>query len=594
MKDFVRTTLAVVCGIFVMNIVGVIVFFMFVGSLAAAGDSKPVLPRSGVLKMDLSEVAIAEQAGTDVSVSALINGVAPQLGLWNVVHAIDLAAQDPTVQYIYLRTDGLSAELAQIEEIRKALENFRQGGKAIVAYIESPTTASYYLASVADKVLMSSNAGATPMITGVGSQMFFLSDLLQKLGVNVQLIRHGKFKSAGEMYIRNSPSPENLLQNQEMIDSIWESVAAEVAKSRGLSVESFSDMIEGLELNSADDMLRNSLVDELVDREGLKSRLASLAVAEKFEDVKMFSLSDYVSAKSLEVNKSKNKIAVVYADGEIVEGRGSDNVAGDRFAAMLAKIREDKTVKAVVLRVASPGGSVLAADKIKTEVDLLRAEKPVIASYGAYAASGGYWISASCDKIFTDNTTLTGSIGCFSMIPDFSKTAKDLLHVGVTTVGSSSHSAMYSALNPLKESEIDYMQKSIESIYSSFVSLVAQGREMSVEKVDSIAQGRVWTGSDAVLLGLADSQGTLEDALKFAAISASGEDSDLSSWSIESYPKPMTMMETLLSTVSQTVSPDKDILSGTAFESLGKAFKSWTWESSDHTFARMPYQVVLY
>lgn len=594
MKEFIKTTLAVMCGVFLMNIVGFILFFMFIGSMAAAGESKPVLPRSGVLKIDMSELVVAEQASADIDVNALIGGSGMQsLGLWNVVQAINAAAIDPSVKYIYIKTDGIMSDFSVTEEIRKALVNFRQSGKAIISYIESPDTQSYYLASVADKVFMSSNAGASPMIMGVSNQMIFLKDLLDKLGVNVQLIRHGKYKSAGEMYIKNSPSPENLEQNQVMINSIWASIAEDIAESRGITPEALSDMIDNLELNDADDMINNSLVDEIVDRSTLKERLADLAVAENFKDVSMISFADYVKVKGVSNATAKQKIAVVYAEGSIIEGDGTSDVAGDRFAAELSKIREDEQVKAVVLRVSSPGGSVLASDKIKSEIDKLREVKPVIASYGAYAASGGYWISASCDKIFTDETTLTGSIGCFSMIPDLSKTAKDLLHIGITTVGSSKHAGMLSAMRPLDESEVAYMQESIETIYSQFLTVVSEGRDLTPEYVDSIAQGRVWTGSDALAIGLVDSIGTLEDAVKYAAMVASDGNPDLSVWNVESYPKPLTLMENLLSSMGQSLDKGNDVFAGTPFESVENAFKNWSWEDSEHIYARMPFEMVI-
>ncbi len=593
MKEFLKTTLAVICGMFIMGIIGVFIMLSFVGSLAESADSKPVLPREGVLKMDFSKLEIVEQANADVDIRSMLNSSnVAKVGIWDAVQSINTAAMDPSVKYIYLKPDDISADLAQIEELRSALSNFRLSGKPVISYIEMPTTGSYYLASVSDKVYMSSNAGATPMIVGVGSQMIFLKDLLDKLGVNVQLIRHGKYKSAGEMYIRNSPSPENLEQNQEMVNSIWNSIASEVARSREITVEDFSAMIDNLELNDGEDMLRNKLVDELTDREGLKNKLATFAVAEKFEDVKMISFADYAAVKSTGIVSSKNQIAVVYAEGNIVEGEGNDNsnVYGDAFASTLAKLRNDQNVKAVVLRVASPGGSVLASDKIKTEVDLLRAEKPVIASYGAYAASGGYWISASCDKIFTDNTTLTGSIGCFSMVPDLSGTLKDLLHVGVTEVGSSKHSGMYSMMDSLDEQETEYMQKSIETIYGQFVSIVADGRNLEEEYVDSIAQGRVWTGAEALSRGLVDSIGTLEDAVRYAA-SAAGN-ADMSAWSVVGYPKPLSRMEAILAAMNQKTSGN-DVLAKTPFKAVGEAFKNWTWESSEHNFARMPYEIVI-
>jgi len=597
MKQFFKMVLAVIVGLLLMGLISLILLGSFFGALASTTSStatKPVMPRSGVLNMDMSAMAIVEQPNPqNIDIQAVMNGsMVNQVSIWEAAEAIRLAAKDPVIKYIYLKPDGMSAGVAQLEEIRKALKDFRASGKAVVSYMESPTAASYYLASVADKVYMSSNVGAGPMMNGILSQMFFLKDLLDKLGVNVQLIRHGKYKSAGEMYIKNSPSPENLEQTQEMVNSMWNALTVEIADARGISIDRFNEMIDNLELNSSESMLSNNLVDELLTREELKSRLATFFVVDEFKDVKMVDFASYAKYAGASNEKAKKKIAVVYANGNIVEGDDYTNVAGNRFASTLAEIRADNTVKAVVLRVASPGGSVLASDKIKKEIDLLREVKPVIASYGDYAASGGYWISNSCDKIYSDNTTLTGSIGVFSMIPDLSKTAKDLLHVGITTVGSNKHSDMYTMLTPLDAEETAAMQEQVEYIYDKFVSTVAAGRDLSEAYVDSIAQGRVWTGADAIKLGLVDEIGTLEDAVAFAIVSAGGNGS-IDGWNIASYPKAMTTMEMILSSLGSTVTPDNDVLAGTPFEMVGEAFKDWNFETSERIFARMPYEYVI-
>lgn len=594
MKDFLKTTLAVIVGVIIASILSSLMFFSCVGGLMSS--SEPVIPRTGVLKMDLSQFALTERS-TDQTMAMFSGNNTKPVSLWKAVQAINAAAADPGVKFIYLKPDGASGSLAQFEELRASLAEFRKSGKAVISYIENPTTASYYLASVSDKVYMLSNMGATPMIIGVGSQMVFLKDLLDRLGVNVQLIRHGKYKSAGEMYVRNSPSAENLEQYNGMIASVWNTIASAVEESRGISVASFSEMIENLELNDARDMLDNGLVDELVTKEEMRKKISSLGLYDKYSDVAMIPFADYADAKvPVDLPSGKQQIAVVYASGDITDGDGTDasNVYGDTFATVLAGLRENDNVKAVVLRVASPGGSVVASDKIRTEINLLREKKPVVASYGAYAASGGYWISASCDRIFTDNTTLTGSIGCFSMIPDLSRTAKDVLHVGVATVGSSSHSDMYSMMAPLDSRETAYMQKSIETIYSGFVGLVAEGRDLDPEFVDSIAQGRVWTGADAIRLGLADENGTLEDAVKYAALLASdGLSGDLSGWNISEYPRPASAFESIMSMLGSNNGGGNDVFAGTPFESVGKAFGGWTFEKGEHNFARMEYDVVI-
>ena len=596
MKEFVKMVLAVICGLFLAGIIAFILGIGFVSSMAAAGSASPVLPKSGVLVMDMSKISIAEQATpASPDVMSLVSGggaMIESIGLWKAVQAINKAAEDPAVQYIYIKADGAAGGIAQLQEIRKSLSNFRMSGKPVISYIESPSTASYYLASVSDKIYMTSYQGGNSMLTGIGSRLTFYKDLFDKLGINVQLIRHGKYKSAGEGYIKNAPSPENLEQNQAMIDAIWGSYASEIAEGRGMSVEAVNEAIDGLKLNLPEDFLREGFVDELLDREGLENKLADLAVVESFKKLKSFTLSEYISAKVVPNTKAKKKIAILYADGNIVEGEGKQNVAGDYFSRVIAKVRADSTVKAVVFRVNSPGGSVLASEKIKAGIELLMKDKPVVASYGNYAASGGYWISNNCEKIYSDATTLTGSIGVFSMIPDVSKTVKDLAHVNMVTVGSSKHADMYSMMRPLDQDELDYMQASVENIYDRFVNIVAEGRGLEPDFVDSIAQGRVWAGSDAIKIGLVDEIGTLEDAVKWAAAAAG--DADLSAWNVAEYPKPQSQMEMMMEMLGQKT-PAENIFAGTPFEDTAGMLLDWYARvknnPADVTFARIPYVI---
>ena len=547
MKDFVKMTLATLAGLFIFGIAAFFLMIATVGTLASFGESQPVMPREGILQINMSSMTLAEQT-TEADPFASITGgqtVTP-VGIYSAINAINAAAEDPAVKFIYMKPDGAVAGTAQLEEFRNALKNFRNSGKAVISYIENPDNASYYLASVSDKIFMTSYNGGMNMFTGLSSQMIFLKDILDRLGVNVQLIRHGKYKSAGEMYVRSSSSPENLEQNREMVESLWGCWAEEIAASREIPVEDLNAMLNDLKLNFPEDFLANGLVDELLTREELEEKLCDLYVATDFSEIKAIQLPDYAKLKNTVNFSAKKKVAVIYAEGNIVDGNEKQQIAGDRFARIIADVRKDSTVKAVVLRVNSPGGSVLASEKIKAELDLIKERGiPVIASYGDYAASGGYWISANCDKIYSNAATLTGSIGVFSMIPDISGTLKDKIHVNITPVNSNRHSDMYGMMRPLDKAEFDYMQASVENIYDEFTSLVAEGRDMTVEAVDAIAQGRVWTGSDALGIGLVDEIGTIEDAILYAALSVDGVQS-LNDVQIAEYPKPQTTMEMLL------------------------------------------------
>lgn len=595
MKNFVKWTLAVICGIFIFNIIIFIISIGMIGSLAAAGSSQPVLPKSGVLYLDMSKITIAEQSKEDDVFASLQGESRTTIGLLDAVQALNTASLDPAVQYLYLRPQDASIGMSQMEEFRAALANFRKNGKAVITIMDTPSTGSYYLASVSDKIYLTPYKGATYMMTGVSSQLIFVKDLLDKLGVNVQLIRHGKYKSAGEMFVKNTASPENLEQNQVMISSIWNAYASEIAESRGITVERLNEIIDNIELVFAEDFVKAGLVDELLSAEERKQKLADLAVVEKFDDIKFIPFADYVTAKAT-VSKAKQKIAVIYADGEIVDGTGRDEVAGTYFASQIEKVRSDSTIKAVVFRVNSPGGSVAASERIKEQIELLKKEKPVVASYGDYAASGGYWISNSCDRIFADKTTLTGSIGVFSMIPDFSGTLKDIAHVNITPVNSNKHGDMLSLFRPLDEVETAAMQASVEDIYTTFVNYVAEGRGLEPDFVDSIAQGRVWTGADAFEIGLVDEIGTLEDALKYTASLVSDGDSDLKAWKIVGYPKPQTTAEQILSKLNKTTRSKANALTGTPFESFGNSMTEWSeqvTETRNFAFARMPFEIVM-
>lgn len=577
-----KTLLAVICGILIVRMIGLLISFFMLGSIALLGSKSVDIPSEGVLKLDMSKIAVTEQATQSFASDRT------SIGLRKVLNAIEYAAQDPAVDYIYLKTDGTSAGIAAVQEIRAALADFRNSGKAVVAYMENPSTGTYYLASVADKVYMGSYQGGTPVFNGLSSQLTFLGDALDKLGIKVQLIRHGKYKSAGEMYIRSSASPENLYQNQVMVNSLWNSLAEDIAQSRDISVAELDEAINNLQLCLPADFLSAGLVDGLLSRQELEDQLALLGMKDDYRDLRFIPFADYAEQKVKENFRSLQKIAVVYANGQVVDGVDLQNVDGDRFASMLEEIYNDDRIEAVVLRVNSPGGSVVASEKIRQMLDLIAEEKLLVASYGDYAASGGYWISSGADVIFANATTLTGSIGVFGMVPDLSKLYEETLHIGVQNVNSHEHSDMFNLSRPLDKKELAYMQRSIESIYTRFVTLVSQSRDLTVTQVDEIAQGRVWTGRDALEIGLVDYIGGLNDAL---AYTASQIGTDLSSVRVVEYPRELTLME-LLSSSLGGVTNDYSVSAGWA-----NFYKNWyeKWQNGqmEMVFATMPYIPVI-
>ena len=591
MKDFLKMTGAAIAGFLIVSVISWIFIFAIIGSLASLRQQQPVMPRSAVLRIDLSTVSLGEQTREIDPLSAIQGNTAACIGILDAIRAIEAAAADPAIQYIYLKPDMVTGGMAEIEELRKALTEFRMSGKPVISYIENPTNAGYYLASASDKVYMTPHAGGVNMLTGLSSQMIFLKDILDKLGVNVQLIRHGKYKSAGEMFIRNSPSEENLTQNRELVESIWNSWSEEIAAGRNITVGEFNDAVDNLELNFPQDYVDCGLVDELLTQDELKNKLASYSGVTDFSDVSQIGISDYALLKVVPNYKASKKVAVIYAEGDIVDGSGNNGVAADRFASIISDVRQDESVKAVVFRVNSPGGSVLAAEKIRDEISLLAAEKPVVASFGDYAASGGYWISAGCERIFTNRSTLTGSIGVFSMIPDFSGTLDKIANVNITSVNSSDHADMYSGFRPLSDNEIRYMQASVENIYDRFTGIVSEGRSITKEYVDSIAQGRVWSGADAAGLGLADTEGSIMDALRYA-VSYTDESgiADLSQWQIVEYPKPLTTLETIMQAFE---SSSVSVFGDTPFSEVEKTFRHLDMERQGTVYARMPYELII-
>lgn len=587
MKGFLKTTLASFLGICIYSVLSITLVFFIIGAIASIGNKTVIMPSEAVLTIDFSEISISEQTTEAPLIEAIRNIEAPEhLGILSAVAAINAATFDPAVKFIFIKPDEVSGGIAQIEEVRNALLKFRESGKAVVAYMENPTNGGYYLASASDKIYMTPYAGGMNMFNGLSSQMIFLKDALDKLDINVQLIRHGKYKSAGEMYIRNSSSKENMEQNTAMIASMWSSWRGEIAQARCLSPERIDEMLDNLELEDPQDFLEKGLVDELVTRDQLQEKLAMLYMTENYKDVKSISLADYSQLHTAGNPLGSNKIAVIYAEGNIVDGNSIEDVAGDRFARIIQSVREDDDVKAVVLRVNSPGGSVLASEKIKAQIDSLQTKVPVIASYGDYAASGGYWISAGCDFIYSDKTTLTGSIGVFSMIPDFQGTVRNKLNINITAVNSNEHADMYGMMRPLTQQEEAYMQKSVENIYDKFTALVSKGRGMEVSEVDNIAQGRVWTGAQALEIGLVDAIGSLEDAIIHAA-RLTGAENGLDDIRIEEYPKPMTTAEK----IAVMLEDGTEMEIHGALKSIYSAFRTWNESQSGKVYARLPYAI---
>lgn len=467
-----------------------------------------------VLRIDKETVAEVGSEGSPFDISLPVAGLSlgggSKLSLLDVELALKQAAEDDDIAMIYFNYDHFSAPTSACEEIRRYIREFSEAGKPVVAYGHTLGNGAYYMASAADRVFLHPKGSGS--LNGLASQQYFLKDALDTLGIEVKLIRHGKFKSAGEMYIRNSMSPENRRQYEALLEATWSTLVADMAASRGIEAAQLREWIGNLELGTASTWVDKGLIDGLKYKDEMEEYISHLFGTTDPDAVKRINLKDYV--KKVKKGSGK-KVAVLYANGEIT--RDGNEIAGEKFAAQIAKLRKDESIKAVVFRVNSPGGEVVAADIIRREIELLGKEKPVIASYSSYAASGGYLISAGCSKIFCDNTTLTGSIGVFGMVPNVGKAASKILKVNFETVKTDPHAAAGSLFTGLDDEEEAWYQKEIELIYEDFVGVVAEGRHMTTEQVDDLAQGRVWAGKDALLLGLCDEKGTLLDAIDYAA-----------------------------------------------------------------------------
>lgn len=581
MKNFLKTTLAAILGCLVATLLCCFLFFGFIGSLAAIGESaEPAIPAKAILKIDFATPVT--ELGQEDAMQALqsFNFSSTQpLGIYKAVKAIEEAAFDPAIKFIYLNLNQMNIGMANLEEVRNALVNFRKSGKAIITYVDNFSQGAYYLASVSDKIYMNSDGSGA--ITGMGSTMMFFKDLLGKLGIEVQLIRHGKFKAAAEQFIASGISKENYEQNKEMIDSIWETWTNEICQSRELDPKEFNTLVDNLELFSAQSLKDHGLVDELVSRDDIYSILRTLFDVEKDNQLKMVSLATYADAKVKPNLKTTEKIAVIYADGEITMS-ANEGLSAKKFYPIIRDLRQDSTVKAVVLRVNSPGGDAQAAEILNKELQLLRAEKPVIVSMGEYAASGGYWISANSEKIFADNTTITGSIGVFSMAMNYGKGLKEHLKINTANIGSNTHSTMMNGIDPLNPKEVAFMQGMVEDIYTKFTALVSEGRNLPVEYVDEVGQGRVWTGADAIENKLADEKGGLLDAINYAAIAA-----NLNNYRVTEYPAAKTQIEQFMEMLKGADATLK--VAANPEEAIARIYSNIAQEQQFKVYARHPY-----
>jgi protease-4 len=550
MKNFLKYTLATITGIIITSILFLVILLASLSSMIAAGDKPVVIENNSILVLKAG-VEIPDRGDPNMFSSFdLINMTITQSpGLNEILDNISKASADNKIKGILIENGIQPSGWATAEEIRNALENFKASGKFVISYSDyALIQEEYYLSSVADKIFLSPESVMD--FKGLSAEVTFFKKALDKIGVEVQVIRHGKFKGAVEPYILEEISKENREQIDQYIGSIWNNVLAGISESRNIPVVNLNKMADDIVSINVEDALSSGLIDGLIYRDELNDTLKVLTGVNSSQDLKFVSMSNYTNVTDPGKNKSaKNKIAVIYASGNIVTGKGTaSNIGGDQYAEVIRGARLDSAVKAIVLRVNSPGGSANASDIIWREVDLAAKVKPVIVSMGNYAASGGYYISAPATRIFANPTSISGSIGVFGLIPNVGKLLSEKLGITSSTVNTNKNSDSPSILRSMTTYEKDLMQANIEKTYSGFVNKVAKGRNMASARVDSIGQGRVWSGYDAKEIGLVDETGGLKNAIEEAAKLAGTEE-----YSIVELPEIEDSFTRLLNSLSGEV-----------------------------------------
>jgi protease IV len=588
MKDFFKFMFASMLGFFLMSI---IVFFLFMGmiaSFAAFMEKESVkVDENSVLHIKF-DTDIRDRSSSDPFSEIDFASMKPKssLGLNDILKNLDKAANDPSIKGIYLDLMTMQTGMANVEEIRNALLEFKESGKFIVAYGEVFTQSAYYLATVADKIYL--NPEGMIDFKGIAAELMFFKGTIEKLDADMQIIRHGKFKSAVEPFMNKKMSPENREQMMALINGAWNTIVDGIAETRNIRKEELNRIADELLIRSPGDAVAYRFVDGLKYQDEIHKELKVLLDIEDEDDINSVSLQKYFNAPAAEKKNTdrSNRVAVVYAIGEIISGEGSDDIIGsDRISKAIRKARKDDKVKAIVMRVNSPGGSALASDVILREVKLAAEEKPFIVSMGNVAASGGYYISAAAHKIYAEPTTITGSIGVLGMIPNLEKTMENKLGITYDYAQTNKNSNFMTPFRPLTSQQREVIKGYIEDVYDTFVNHVMEGRGMSYEEVDEIGQGRVWIGTDARNIGLVDEIGGLDEAVQAAV-----ELADLETYSIREYPVQKDFFQELMDQLMGKASVEAKIRA-----ELGDDYRLYQylryWKNATGVQARMPFDI---
>ncbi len=547
MKAFFKTFFASFLALLIFTFIGILILIGFIAILSSS--EKPYIGSKAVLVLDLS--ADFKEQTVDNPLNALFNESENESpSLYVMVRLLKHAKSDSSVKGIYIKCSNNVNGFAASEELRIALLDFKKSRKFVVAYGETITQKGYYIANIADKLYCHPQGGIE--WAGFSANILFLKGLLDKLEIEPQIFYAGKFKSATEPLRETQMTEANKIQTSVWLGDLFNRFIESTAVSRKLDTAKLRSLANNGTIQTAHDALVNGLVDGLLYDDEVKRELLNRLSLEEKTTINFVSFTDYAKAESFKQEGVDGKIAVIYADGDIVSGNGNnEEVGSDAYRSLIRKLRLDKEVKAIVFRINSPGGSSLASDVIWREISLARKVKPVVVSMGDVAASGGYYIACNADSVFANRNTITGSIGVFSIVPNFQSFFKNKLGITFDGVKTAPFADMGSSERPLNETEKRFFQAGTDSIYATFKARVAEGRKKDIVYIDSIAQGRVWTGTRALEVGLIDRIGTMQDAVDCAARMAK-----LGDYKLREYPEKKNFLEQLMSSYKKSIKKD--------------------------------------
>jgi len=588
MKSFFKYLLATIVGVLLSFLLIFLIMMGIAGSMVSSADKAVEVKDNSILYMDLKN-EIVDRASSNPFEKLDLATFEPQknLGLNEILKAIAKAKDDPRIKGILLEFDVVNAGAATTGEIREALREFKESGKFVVSYSDTYSQKAYYLASVADSIYL--NPEGMVEWLGLRSEIMFYKKALEKLDVEPQIIRHGKFKSAVEPFMSERMSPENREQTLTYLSSIWGSWVDEISKSRNIAVAELNRLADNMEVYDGKSCMKSKLVDSLIYKDQLLEKLKAFTGIPENRNLNTVTLEKYFKVPPVQKTAfSKNKIAVIYAQGEIGMGDGSNTAIGSEgLSKAIRQARRDSTIKAIVFRINSPGGSALASEVIWREVELAGQAKPLVVSMGDVAASGGYYIASPATTILASPTTITGSIGVFGLFFNLQKTLDKKLGINVDVVKTNAHSDFFSMFRPMTAEEKAVGQRFVEQTYQTFIGHVSQGRGIPVERVDEIGQGRVWSGANAKEIKLVDDFGGLTAAIKLAA-----EKANLDTYRLVELPKQKSPFEELLKGFTTEA---KAML---VKDDLGKGYKYYNrvmqMVENQGVQARIPYDVEVY